>query len=103
MVEMARPPVPAKTRLSAQRVGAHLTSWRKLQNLTAEQVADRAGISRDTLRSLEKGETTVGLDVFLNVARVLGTLDRVVQALDPYETDLGRARADQVLPKRVRP
>lgn len=100
---MARPPIPAKTRLSAQRIGAHVTAWRKLQSLTAEQVADRAGISRDTLRSLEKGETTVGLDVFLNVARVLGTLDRVVEALDPYETDLGRARADQILPKRVRP
>lgn len=94
--------LPAKTRISAQRIGAHLTAWRKLQSLTAEQVADRAGISRDTLRRLEKGETTVGIDVFLNVARVLGTLDRVVEALDPYETDLGRARADQALPKRVR-
>lgn len=100
---MARRPVPTKTRLSAQRIGAHVTAWRKLQSLTAEQVADRAGISRDTLRSLEQGETTVGLDVFLNVTRVLGTLDRLVEALDPYETDLGRARADQVLPKRVRP
>lgn len=99
---MARRPVPAKTRLSAQRIGAHVTTWRKLQSLTAQQVADRAGISRDTLRSLERGETTVGLDVFLNVARVLGTLDRVVEALDPYETDLGRARADQTLPKRIR-
>lgn len=76
--------------------------WRKLQSLTAAQVADRAGVSRDTLRKLERGEVTVGLDVFLNVARVLGTLDRAVEALDPYETDLGRARADQALPKRVR-
>jgi hypothetical protein len=25
-----------------------------------------------------------------------------VDALDPYETDLGRARADQALPERVR-
>lgn len=99
---MTRPPAPAKTRISAQRIGVHLTTWRKLQSLTAGQVADRAGISRDTLRRMEKGETTVGLDVFLNVARVLGTLDRVVEALDPYETDLGRARADQALPKRVR-
>lgn len=96
-------PEPARTRLIAQRIGAHLTTWRKLQSLTAEQVADRAGISRDTLRRLEKGETTVGLAVFLNVARVLGTLDRVVDALDPYETDIGRARADTALPKRVRP
>jgi hypothetical protein len=36
------------------------------------------------------------------VARALGVLDRVVGAFDPYETDLGRARADEVLPKRVR-
>lgn len=99
---MARTPLPVKTRLSAQRIGEYLTAWRKLQSLTAQQVADRAGISRETLRNLEKGQTTVGLDVFLNVARVLGTLDRVVEALDPYETDLGRARADQALPKRVR-
>ncbi|TWD73340.1 Xre family transcriptional regulator [Kribbella amoyensis] len=100
---MAKSSEPARTRLSAQRIGAHLTTWRKLQSLTAEQVADRAGISRDTLRRLEKGETTVGIAVFLNVARVLGTLDRVVEALDPYETAVGRARADTTLPKRVRP
>ncbi|TDO68672.1 helix-turn-helix protein [Kribbella sp. VKM Ac-2571] len=100
---MTKGPEPARTRLSAQRIGAHLATWRKLQSLTAEQVADRAGVSRDTLRRLERGETTVGIAVFLNVARVLGTLDRVVEALDPYETDLGRARADVSLPKRVRP
>lgn len=98
---MARP-VPARTRLAAQRVGAHLAAWRKLQGLTAEQVAERAGLSRGTLRRLENGETSVGLDVLLNVARVLGALDRVVEALDPYGTDLGRARADEALPKRVR-
>ena len=44
----------------------------------------------------------VGLDVFLAVARALGQLDRVVAVLDPYETDLGRARADETLPERVR-
>lgn len=102
MIVVARSPVPVRTRLAAQRAGAHLTAWRKLQSLTAAQVADRAGISRDTLRRLERGDGNVGFDVFLNVSRVLGTLDRVVDALDPYETDLGRARADQALPKRVR-
>lgn len=95
-------PLPAKTRLAAKNIGANLTAWRKLQLLTAEQVAERAGISRGTLRRLENGEATVGVDVLLNVARVLGVLDRVVEAFDPYETDLGRARADEILPKRVR-
>jgi len=96
-------PVPFKTRQGAERLGEHLRTWRKLQNLTAAQVAERAGVNRDTLGRLERGETTVGLSVFLNVARALGVLDAVVSAVDPYETPLGRARADQVLPQRVRP
>lgn len=99
---MDRRPLPARTRKAALVVGQHLTAWRKLNGLTAEQVAERAGISRGTLRRLERGAPTVGLDVFLNVARVLGPLDDFVSSLDPYGTDLGRARADQALPKRVR-
>jgi hypothetical protein len=29
-------------------------------------------------------------------------LDQLVRSLDPYETELGRARADEILPQRVR-
>jgi hypothetical protein len=42
------------------------------------------------------------MQAFLSVARAFGVLDAVVTALDPYETDLGRARAEEALPKRVR-
>lgn len=99
---MARP-TSARTRIAAKAIGEHLLAWRKLQGLTAAQVADRAGISRGTLRKVETGELGVGFEAFLNVAKVLGVLDLVVPALDPYETELGRARADQALPQRVRP
>ncbi len=50
-----------------------------------------------TLSRLENGDTGVGLAAFLNVAGALGVRDALVTATDPYETDLGRARADQVL------
>ncbi|HMR50681.1 MAG TPA: helix-turn-helix transcriptional regulator [Arachnia sp.] len=99
---MARP-TSARTRIAADTIGQHLLAWRKLQGLTAAQVAERAGISRGTLRKVETGELGVGLEAFLNVTKVLGVLDLLVQALDPYETELGRARADQALPQRVRP
>lgn len=99
---MLKRPLTARTRRAARTIGEHVVSWRKLLGLTAEQVADRAGISRSTLRRLEHGDPSVGLDVFLNVVRVLGPLEDFVASLDPYETDLGRARADQTLPKRVR-
>jgi transcriptional regulator with XRE-family HTH domain len=83
-------------------IGVQLAAWRKIQNLTAQQVAERAGISRDTLRRLEHGELGVSLETVLEVARALGALDRLVAALDPYTTDLGRARASAGLPQRVR-
>lgn len=99
---MATRPQPVRTRRAAETVGQHLTAWRKLQQLTGAQVAERAGIDRGTLSRLEHGDTGVSLGAALNVARALGQLDRLVGALDPYETDLGRSRADQTLPQRVR-
>ena len=99
---MSTRPIPAMTYRAARDLGGHLRSWRKLQGLTIEQVAQRAGLTRNTVSRLERGELTVGLDVLLNVARALGQLDRLVMAADPYESDLGRARADENLPQRVR-
>ncbi|WP_106126076.1 helix-turn-helix domain-containing protein [Pseudosporangium ferrugineum] len=87
---------------AAVSIGEQLLAWRKLHGLTAVQVAERAGISRNTLRRIETGDPGVSFEAFLGVARALGVLDALVAATDPYETDLGRARADEVLPKRVR-
>lgn len=97
-----RRPSPAKVALAAERIGDHIVTWRRLLGLTASTVAERAGISAPTLRKLEHGDPTVTLETYLNVLRALGRLDDAVTALDPYDTDLGRARADQLLPKRVR-
>jgi len=99
---MARRVLPVRVQHGAIEIGHHIMTWRKLQNLTAEQVAERANVSRTTLRRLEQGDAGVGLDVFLSVVRALGQLERVVEVLDPYETDLGRARAEDTLPERVR-
>lgn len=91
-----------KTQRTARTIGEQLLTWRKLLGLTAQQVADRAGISRNTLRKLEHGELGVGFEAFLDVARVLGLGEQLNGAFDPYESDFGRARADQELPRRVR-
>ena len=83
-------------------LGTYASDWRKLQGLTAAQVAERAGISRDTLRAIEQGKGTASTENLLRVLRVLGIIDRVLAATDPYQTDVGRLRADEILPKRVR-
>lgn len=96
-------PTPFKTQQAAGDIGEHLAAWRKLRGLTAQQVAERAGVTRQTVGRIESGDLAVGMGVFLNVCRALGILNRVVEASDPYETAFGRARSDQALPKRVRP
>jgi len=83
-------------------VGAHLSTWRRLRRLTQAQVAERAQISLSTLVALEEGTGGTRLENLLRVARVLGTMDALVTALDPYETDVGRLRSDEQLPARVR-
>jgi transcriptional regulator with XRE-family HTH domain len=87
----------------AMRVlGEHVSNWRKLNRLTAAQVAERANVSRDTLRAIEQGKGTASTENLLRVLRVVGIMDTVVAAADPYRTDVGRLRMDEVLPKRVR-
>lgn len=93
--------VPVRVKRAASEIGEHLAAWRKLQGLTAQQVAERANISRSTLHRIESGRS-VSSDSLINVVRCLGQLDRLVEALDPYNTDLGRARASEALPRRVR-
>jgi transcriptional regulator with XRE-family HTH domain len=89
------------TRRARRQLSEYVTTWRKLQNLTAGQVAERAGISLSTYSRLEN-DGDVRLSAFMDVARALGVLGTFVESLDPYESDLGRARSDQQLPKRVR-
>src|SRR5215469_7712715 len=83
-------------------LGQHVSDWRKLQRLTAAQVAERSGISRDTLRAIEQGKGTASMENLFRVLRTIGIMDAVVKAADPYETDAGRLRMDEILPKRVR-
>ena len=89
-------------RESAGQLGENIRTWRKLLGLRAEQVAERADISLATYSKIENGHLGVSLAKFLAVLRALGLLQKVEEATDPYESDLGRARADQHLPKRVR-
>lgn len=98
---MATSRTPAPVSRSLHRLGEHFSTWRKLRRLTAAEVADRAGIGVRTVLRLENGEGAT-LENVMRVARALGVLDVLTDAFDPYATDLGRLRADESLPQRVR-
>ena len=82
-------PVIAK---SSERVGG----------ITARELAERAGVSVNTIRRLEHGDPSVGLGKVLAVSRVVGILPQVEESFDPASTERGRLRLQESVPKRVR-
>ena len=94
--------LPFRTRQAAKDIGQSIRDWRRLQIITSDELADMAGVSRSTLSRLENGDPSVSLATLLNICNAFALIDRVIDAVDPYETDYGRARASQNLPQRVR-
>ena len=52
-------------------IGENIKLARKRRKLTAEQVAERAGVHRATLYRVEKGDPSVAMGIYFNVLKVL--------------------------------
>ena len=72
-------------------MGEQLKLARKRRKLTTGQVAERAGISRTTLNSIEKGDPTVAMGSYFNVLRTLN-----------MEEDILKLGADDELGQKLR-
>jgi transcriptional regulator with XRE-family HTH domain len=96
--------VMAGYRIDRQLVefGEYVRGWRMVLGLTAQQVSERAGITRDTLRKIETGDAGVNFRSVAQVLRALGLLDQIVNAADPLNSDVGRLRAGNLTKKRAR-
>jgi len=84
---MASRPRPIRTRRAAAQLGAQLAASREQQLLSVDQLAERASITRGTLRRVENGDPGISLADFLTVVRALGQLDALMAALAPPEDD----------------
>lgn len=83
---------PARAR-ALVRLGENVRAWRKLQGMSASELARRAHVTRATLSAIEEGVGSPRLDSLFAVAGALGIADTLVQALDPLASDAGRALA----------
>ncbi|MEM7181161.1 MAG: helix-turn-helix transcriptional regulator [Spirochaetota bacterium] len=55
-----------------EEMGENIQLARLRRKLSAEQVAERAGMSRPTLSAIERGAPTVSLGHYLSVLQILG-------------------------------
>ena len=89
-----------KIRETLETVGEQIKLARLRRKFSGEMVAERAGISRNTLISIEQGKPTVSVGHYLNVLKVLGLeSDFLLLAKDD---ELGRKLQDAQLSTKKR-
>lgn len=89
---MSKSTVPTFPRAQKQLIalGLRLRLARKRRKLGTELFAERMGVSRETLRRLEKGDASIAMGTFMRALRVLG-----------LDSDLDRLAADDELGRKL--
>ncbi len=66
---------------------SHVRRYRQLADLTQQELADRIGVTRQTILSIEKGKYTPSVALALLLADVLGATVETLFELETGETD----------------
>lgn len=93
--------VSPKTAEILEQMGEQIKLARLRRRLSAELVAERAGISRATLWNVEKGSPSVAIGLYAAVLHALGNMDSDF-LLVAKDDELGRTLQDLELPVRRR-
>ena len=90
-----------KTQVILEQMGEQIRLARLRRHLSAELVAERAGISRMTLSNIEKGSPSVAIGSYAAVLHALNGMDTDL-LLVAKDDELGRKLQDLELPTRRR-
>ena len=58
--------------MSAAALKNHIRTFRVLADLTQEEIAQKAGVTRQTIIAIEKGNYTPSVQLAIRLARTLG-------------------------------
>ncbi len=83
-----------------RQMGEQIKLARLRRNLSLELVAERAGVSRQSVASVEKGNSSVAMGIYANVLLALGLQGDILQVAK--DDVLGRTLQDQELRVRNR-
>ena len=91
--------LPAVLRV-LEELGENIRAARLRRKISAALLAERAGLSRPTLRRLERGDATVSMGAYAAVLHSLGLVSDLGQVA--ADDQLGRKLQDAGLPPRQR-
>ena len=92
--------LPQTQKLLSQ-MGEQIRLARLRRHLSSELVAERAGLSRQTVTAVEKGSPSVSLGAYAAVLHAMGGLEKDL-LLIAKDDELGRTLQDLGLPQRKR-
>jgi transcriptional regulator with XRE-family HTH domain len=81
-------------------LGENIKLARLRRRLSAQQVSERAGISRPTLSAIEKGRPNVSIGLYIQVLFVLGLAEDLLKVAS--DDELGRKLQDAKLTVKER-
>lgn len=90
-----------KTREILEQMGEQVKLARLRRKLSSQLVAERAGISRQTVNAIEKGSSTVSMGSYAAVLHALNHMDTDL-LLIARDDEFGRKLQDLELPVRRR-
>ena len=90
-----------QTQATLETMGMQIKMARLRRKISADLVAERAGISRATLCAVEKGSPSVAVGIYAAVLHSLNNMDRDL-LLIAKDDELGRKLQDLELPIRKR-
>ena len=93
--------VMPQTKKVLSQTGEQIRLARLRRHLPSELVAERAGVSRQTVTAIEKGSISVAIGAYAAVLHALGGLEQDL-LLIAKDDDLGRKLRDLDLPQRQR-
>jgi len=86
-----------------EQLGEHIKLARLRRKLSAERVAERAGINRTTLWNIEKGMPTVNIGAYCQVLLILGLLEDLLKVAADDELGRRLQDADIIVKKHAMP
>ncbi len=94
--------IPLSVRNGLKRLGADLKNARLRRRLKMVTVAERAGISRETLSKIQKGDPGVSMGNYASVIFALGLGTTWMTLADIANDKMGQALDEERIPRRAR-
>jgi hypothetical protein len=96
------PPLPLPVKRALAKLGDDIRKARLRRRITTMMMAERAFITRTTLRKVEQGNPGVSLGIYAVVMFILGLAPRLAEVADTRVDEIGLQLEEERLPQRVR-